>query len=155
MSEYTPTTAEIVNAWRYFRTENRDFDGDAEAEVRFWLAAHDAEVRKSVDPEMAMPCADTKPHSAHVWQMSATGFCLCAGVVTEEPEWEYGVTTKRGMHEHPYLDGAERYAAAVRDEIEHGRVSGDLTHYGRVMKRTKAKAGPWVPVKQEGAETDG
>lgn len=78
---------------------------------------------------------------------------LAAGAVAEEPEWEYGVTTKWGMHAHPHLEGAERYAADVRAEIEQGRASGDLTFHGRVMKRTKAKAGPWVPVKQEGAET--
>lgn len=51
MSEYTPTTEEIIKAWRFFRTENRAYDGDAEAEVRSWLAAHDAEVRAGVVAE--------------------------------------------------------------------------------------------------------
>lgn len=50
-SEYTPTTEEIIKAWRFFRTENRAYDGDAEAEVRSWLAAHDAEVRAGVVAE--------------------------------------------------------------------------------------------------------
>ena len=68
-----------------------------------------------------------------------------------EVEWEYGVTTKWGVHEHPYLEGAERYAAAVRDEIERGRASGDLEYHGRVMKRTKAKAGEWLPVNENRA----
>lgn len=63
-----------------------------------------------------------------------------------ESEWEYGVTTKWGMHEHPHFDGAGRYAKAVREEIEDGRASGDLAHHGRIMRRTKAAAGPWVPV---------
>lgn len=71
-----------------------------------------------------------------------------------EVEWEYGVTTKWGIHEHPHLEGAERYAAAVRDEIENGRASGDLKYHGRVMKRTKAKVGRWVPVNENGENDD-
>lgn len=30
--------------------------------------------------EIGMPCADTRPHPRHVWQMSSTGYCECAGV---------------------------------------------------------------------------
>lgn len=49
---------------------------------------------------------------------------LAARVVAEEPEWEYMTT-----------------------------VSGYGVSYGTRMQRTKAvPAGPWVPVKQEGAE---
>ncbi|MEI3845339.1 MULTISPECIES: hypothetical protein [unclassified Microbacterium] len=82
------------------------------------LAAHDAEVRAAALAEQG----------------------------TEE--WEYGVTSKWGIHEHPSLAGAERYAEDLRREIQDGRSSGDLTHHGHVMKRAKAKAGPWVPVDQ-------
>lgn len=85
-----------------------------------WLAAHDARKRAEWEAEQG------------------------------EVEWEYGVTTKWGIHEHPHLEGAERYAAAVRDEIENGRASGDLEYHGRVMKRTKAKVGEWAPVNENG-----
>lgn len=67
-------------------------------------------------------------------------------VVVDAPEWEYGVTTKWGMHEHPHLAGAERYGLEIRREIAEGRASGDLAYHGHIKKRTKAKAGPWVPV---------
>lgn len=78
-----------------------------------------------------------------------------ASVLPEEMlmVWEYGVTTKWGIHEHPHCAGAERYAADVRAEIEQGRASGDLAYHGLVMKRTKASAGPWLPV--ENGEADG
>jgi len=106
------------------------------------MAAHDAEVRASVVPEIGMPCANTKPHPAHAWQMSATGWCLCAGVVAEEPEWEYGV-------EHAQVDGwVERELHLDRQEaLDDYRTCGmNCT----LMRRRKA--GPWVPLKQEGAD---
>lgn len=133
MAERTPTTETIRNNYSSPWHETSEFTSEkAREEFNRWLAAHDAEVR-----------AQTLVQARTIAEVRA-------GVLAEEPEWEYGVTTKWGMHAHPYLEGAERYAADVRAEIERGRASGDLTFHGRVMKRTKAKAGPWVPVKQEG-----
>lgn len=54
MTEYTPTTAEVREAWLTAEYEERDHttsDDDLRAEFDRWLAAHDAEVRASVVPE--------------------------------------------------------------------------------------------------------
>lgn len=142
MSKYTPTTKEVREA--YSGGRSGEYHAVTGPEFDRWLAAHDAEVRKSLDPEMAMPCADTKPHSAHVWQMSATGFCLCAGVVTEGPEWEYGVRAT-GDNE-PFTDHYDSLDA-MSEEFD-GRVVWNVDE--EIVRRRKA--GPWVPVKQEGAD---
>lgn len=87
---YTPSMDELREAWLTAEYEERGHgtsDDDLRAEFDRALAVHDVEVRASVVPEVGMPCASTKPHAAHAWQMSATGWCLCAGVVAEEPEW--------------------------------------------------------------------
>ncbi|WP_152525851.1 hypothetical protein [Microbacterium maritypicum] len=137
MSEYalyTPTTNTVRRAASDFQPPITPEEFDR------WLAAHDAEVRASVVPEIGMPCANTKPHPAHAWQMSATGWCLCAGVVAEEPEWEYGIHSEISGNVNsvgaPWMDRA--FAEKV--------TANDSGNYG-VRRR---KAGPWVPVKQEG-----
>lgn len=140
MSEYTPTTEEIreyietggePRPWVELDEAEKAREKARVAAFDRWLAAHDAEVRASVVPEIGMPCANTKPHPAHAWQMSGTGWCLCAGVVTEEPEWEYGVKF---------------------DDLP-GRVFDRLPGDPRATHRRR-KSGPWVPVKQEGADDD-
>lgn len=137
MSEYTPTTNKIREAYIGSQHDCMGIErAESEADFDRWLAAHDAEVRKSVDPEMAMPCADTKPHSAHVWQMSATGFCLCAGVVTEEPEWEYGWRDERPFR---WASGTNLPSSFPKTVYPYESRPG-LT---RVRRR---KAGPWEPV---------
>ena len=76
-------------------------------------------------------------------------------VVAEEPEWEYGFTSKWGTIAARSEPDAERRAQDQILSIEQGRESGDLEYHGRVMKRSpESKPGPWVPVKREGAETD-
>lgn len=61
-----------------------------------------------------------------------------AGVVTEEPEWEYAYE----------VDG---YWDDDKFVVEEYRHVGDTSPHALARRR---KAGPWVPVKQEGAETD-
>lgn len=67
-----------------------------------------------------------------------------AGVVAEEPEWEYGV-------EHVQVDGwvdRELHLNLAEAEEDYRTCGMNCT----LMRRRKA--GPWLPVKQEGAETD-
>jgi len=68
-----------------------------------------------------------------------------AGVVAE-PEWEYGVK--------PYPDQDDVYSigeTAARVAVRRGSDEG----YELLRRSKTISAGPWVPVKQEGAETDG
>ncbi|WP_350351898.1 hypothetical protein ABS642_00865 [Microbacterium sp. A8/3-1] len=85
------------------------------------------------------------PTCAACWMHS---YDRAAGAVAEEPEWEYGWeadedvrTTSRPRGPRILFDGVpyppEEMAAFAR---------------GRRIRRRKA--GPWVPVKQEGAESD-
>ena len=166
MSEYTPTTEEIRE---YIETGGEprpwvELDEAEEAREKArgeafdrWLAAHDAEVRASVVPEIGMPCADTKPHPPHAWQMSATGWCLCAGVVTEEPEWEYEVTYSSASA--PSIDGYRmRRSSGILPSLAMVAEWMGFSQNAIAHRRTKAvPAGEWerVPVKQEGAEIDG
>lgn len=136
MSEYTPTTEDVRG----------------QSSIAGWLLMM-PRCGKSVDPEMAMPCADTKPHAAHVWQMSATGFCLCAGVVTEEPEWEYEVTYSSASA--PSIDGYRmRRSSGILPSLAMVAERMGFSQNAIAHRRTKAvPAGEWerVPVKQEGA----
>lgn len=75
-----------------------------------------------------------------------------AGVVTEEPEWEYGTLRE-------VVDGWERgdrygehqYVSGVSGRLNHdpSTVTG-VRPLDRAVRRRKA--GPWVPVQQEGAD---
>lgn len=139
MSERTPNMNTIRHAW----VKGHPFPLTTDVEERIaefdrWLAAHDAEVRASVVPEIGMPCAGTKPHTPHAWQMSATGWCLCAGVVAEEPEW--GIANAKTPDKVWPLseEGARETAAA-----EPGQWI--------IYSRPKTVVHEWVPVKQEGA----
>ncbi|WP_282847197.1 hypothetical protein [Microbacterium oxydans] len=81
---------------------------------------------------------------------------IAAGVVTEDPEWEYGyelvesdtrdVLTRSGAFES--FEAAQHWAQkAHKDESDPEYPPLDVL----IVRRRKA--GPWVPVKQEGAET--
>lgn len=81
---------------------------------------------------------------------------ISAGVVAEEPEWEIGyqLTCDDGSNigtGYPYPD-AER--AALDGERRAKETNEDYPMYPRVHSVIvrRRKAGPWVPVKQEGAE---
>lgn len=125
MSEYTPTTDEVREAiaeWAWSRRMFRPELAQSDGgETDRWFAAHDAEVR--------------------------------AGVVSEEPEWEYRATAcepdtgdiydSTSVHESP--------EAAFFAANEYGLLESndDLPQLVIGMQRRR-KAGPWVPVKQEG-----
>lgn len=65
----------------------------------------------------------------------------------EEPEWEYGYTSKWGTITASSQADAESRAADHARGIADRRESGDLTYHGKVVKRIAgSKAGPWVPV---------
>ncbi|MDH5133631.1 MULTISPECIES: hypothetical protein [unclassified Microbacterium] len=126
MNDYTPTTEEVLEHWSATR-------GSA------------------IDPEAAKRKAE-RERMFRRW-LAAHDAEKRAEWEAEEPELEYGVTSKWGIQETPTLHGANQYASHLRRSIESGRESGDLDYHGRVMRRTKAKAGPWMPVKQEGTQT--
>lgn len=94
-----------------------------------WLAEHDEEVR--------------------------------AGVVPEGTEWEYGWKSHfPNGEEYEWLacDSREHAEQQIRSYQSVEQVSGyeddeHLTY--SLWRRTKSKAGEWVPVKQEGAEPSG
>ena len=92
MSDYTPTTEEVREAYSWALPSSEYGKGLFDR----WLAAHDAEVR--------------------------------ASVVSEEPEWEYGVVRHDGVM------------------VNNGDYQVQQTHRRR-------KAGPWLPVEQKGTET--
>lgn len=124
--EYTPTTEEVRD---YIRTADRVtahmFAAGADSVEAFdrWLAAHDAEVR--------------------------------AGVVAEEPEWEVGyqLTQDDGASigtgwPYPTVEEAARDGHRRATETNEDYPMYPRVHSVVVRRR---KAGPWVPVKQEGA----
>lgn len=139
MAEYTPTTDEVRLAAhnRAFFPLFRDRD-----EFDRWLAAHDAEVR-----------AQTLVQARQIAEVRAS-------VVAEEPEWEYGWRSMWANGEEyewqalPSREAAEE-AIRVHQDFEDNtdQIGGRLEF--TLWKRTKSKAGPWVPVEQEGAGTDG
>lgn len=130
MSEYTPTTKEVRENYARSLIWPAQADPARAAFFDRWLAAHDAEVRAGVQG------------SAKLSENSA-------GVVTEEPEWEYGYTSKWGtIAASSRADAESRAADHARGIAEH-RESGDLTYHGKVVMRIAAsKPGEWVPVKQ-------
>lgn len=130
MSEYTPTTDEMRAFYTAERLDGPHLDGfppptveQAETEFNLWLAAHDAEVQ--------------------------------AQVVAEEPEWEYGFQLRES-------DSGDVYDQEVgfdteQDATDEGNKrihDEDDDEYPPLALRLirRAKSGPWVPVKQEGAD---
>lgn len=73
--------------------------------------------------------------------LEAADALIAAGVVAEEPEWEYA---RRGIQPGVILAPDASYEEALkRVDLAGGN------RYQEVVRRRKA--GPWVPVKQEGA----
>lgn len=106
MSEYTPTTDEMRAFYTAERLDGPHLEG------------------------FPPPTVDQAEAEFNAW-LSAHDAEVRAGVVAEEPEWEYGVKF---------------------DDLP-GRVFDRLPGDPRATHRRR-KAGPWVPVEQEGAETD-
>ncbi|GAA1147977.1 hypothetical protein GCM10009651_35860 [Microbacterium natoriense] len=119
--QYTPTTDQIRAVFMGGAANEAQGERRGEAFDR-WLAAHDAVVR--------------------------------AGVVAEEPEWEYGWKSHfPNGEEYEWLacESREDAERQIRSNQDVERVSGyeddeRLTY--SLWKRTKSKAGPWVPVEE-------
>jgi hypothetical protein len=84
--------------------------------------------------------------------LEAADALIAAGVVAEEPEWEYGVSysTPSG----PSIDGYRIRSYMKVESVEKAQEFAALVQRPMIQKRTKAvPAGEWVsvPVKQEGA----
>ncbi|WP_217183389.1 hypothetical protein [Streptomyces sp. AC495_CC817] len=161
MSEYTPTTEEVRD---YIRAADRVtahmFSGAADSVEAFdrWLAAHDAEVRAAAI-EAAAVIADryaTAPGRprASVESIAAQDIAarirrdaeVRAGVVAEDPEWEYAweADEERRTTTNP------RGPRILFDGMVYPPETLALFARGRRVRRRKA--GQWVPVEQEGAE---
>lgn len=61
--------------------------------------------------------------------------------------WEYGYTSKWGVHARPTIADAQQAAQTLRGSIAEGRESGDLDYHGLIVRRRPAaSAGEWEPV---------
>ena len=147
MSEYTPTMSEIRDSWGKIPHLQAQFDRA--------LAAHDAEVRAST-VEAAAAIADqyaTAPGRPRTSVESLAARDVAArirrdagaGVVPEEPEWEYAWEAD----EEARTMTRPRGPRILLDGMVYPPETIALFARGRRIRRRKA--GPWVPVKQEGA----
>ncbi|WP_288870834.1 hypothetical protein [uncultured Microbacterium sp.] len=146
MNNYTPTTEQVRTEWIESGTNAPGPRLHAAVAFDRWLAAHDAEVRARAFTSAAGIARSYDTGYDTTAASIAEALKESAGVVAEEPEWEYGVIGPTGR--------------VVNN--------GDYTTEQRLRRR---KAGPWetgcfghcdpegwhspcrVPVKQEGAET--
>lgn len=140
VSRVDPET--IAAGYRYFDEVMAAHDAEVRAEERERAALHAEEGYR-----MEERCDDIakRIRSGEPAEISAR-----AGVVAEEPDWEYGATgwdPAKVPSLRESLDGAldsQRYWIDV------------VGAPSRLMKRTPGrKPGPWVPVKQEGAGREG
>ena len=169
MSEYTPTTKDVREVWIYAQDithdEGEDFHG---AEFDRWLATHDAEVRAEVESDpakddrlvrymaMVTPLGYQSALSV-VQQMTlmiqAETEARRAGVVAEEPEgrrWFSAAYRAQNGNIIPIGDETVLAEYAQKTVDEFSREDDEGPNYflaSRILS-------PWVPVKQEGAETD-
>lgn len=105
------------------------------------------------------------------WQLIRSNYAAIldaarAGVVAEEPQgaWQWCYVEKwvddSGVYERVTFDSEDRARRYFRDNVE--RVEGlnqefeaDDQIIASIEKRRTFEPGEWVPVKQEGTETDG
>ena len=156
--EFTPTTEQVRSTYAHDpEAEYRDpvgFPSMQRENLRAfdrWLAAHDAEVRAEAESDpakderlvryiaMATPLGYQSALTV-VQQMTlmiqAETEARRAGVVAEEPEWEYGVMSRHGL-----FAPADNLAHALSMSARDVRYEGwDVVYHH--------KAGPWVPVEQ-------
>lgn len=163
MSARVPTTEMVANLYEIGDGDEANYRRRAERRQAFfaWLAAHDAEVRASVhdDPAkderlvryMAMATPLGYQSALAVAQqmtalIDAETRARAAGVVAEEPEWEYR-TLLHGIDPQPH-------GRLNRGEITPGEWHAALHEDDQnITLERRRKAGPWVPVEQEGAGT--
>lgn len=182
MSEYTPTTEEMRAFYTAERLDGPHLGGfpaptveQAESEFNAWLAAHDDEVRAATLRE----ALDTESHPwelldfRQAWEEADARFevgtrvrqglaamltrraallteRLGAGVATEEPEWEYSWAGTDDEGDEWVMDDSFDTRAAAEAYIRRPIGGWVSTDNGKLVRRRKA--GPWVPVKQEGAD---
>lgn len=165
MSEYTPTEARICIDFCNAATKRAQSDGsfmsmeDADAAFSRWLAAHDAEVlhraalflRGSENPRQSDNTVQAVRHSMddagyELLQLSKR-VAIGAGVVAEEPEWEYGVGWTWNEFVYAFSTGTRD---AAEEHIERHPEDPDFGPHFLVHREPERAAGLWVPVKQEG-----
>lgn len=79
--------------------------------------------------------------------LEAADALIAAGVVAEEPEWEYGISSGHGSVN--YVGTRE----SVDDRVKSFEKAGaPLRDVESIVRRRKV--GLWVPVKQEGADRE-
>lgn len=124
MSDYTPTTEEIIHKFATGATWQHQSYSVAEAEIRRWMAAHDAEVRAAALAEQR----------------------------TEE--WEYGTAllSQDGsvwdQFWHETREDAEQEIAAD-DESDH-----EGERIVLIRRTREVPAGPWLPVPEDANGAD-
>lgn len=136
MSDYTPTTEDIRTAWTHgYHGDNYPGAEATDAEFDRWLAAHDAEVRQGGDY-----------HEGFEEGLKVGRAEVRAGVVAEEPEWEYV----------PGWIAADGRARISQGVIAPSYVAEFIAEGGEVVRRRVSKfetvTADMVPVKQEGAD---
>lgn len=117
MTESTPTTEEVRD---YIRAADR---------VTAHMFAGSADSVEAFDRWLAVHDAEVR-----------------AGVVAEESEWEYGISSGHGSVNYV---GTREYVDARVQSFE--KAGAPLCDGEQIVRRRKV--GLWVPVKQEGAET--
>jgi len=173
---YTPSMDELREAWLTAEYEERGHgtsDDDLRAEFDRALAAHDAEVRASVESDpakderlvryMAMVTPLGYQSALTVVQqmtlmIQAETEARQACVVAEEPDWETERVEEARIHYRYGVNSGtlaawntpESIALAVED---HERRTMGPIGVEKIETRTKiTRISPWVPVKQEGAD---
>lgn len=162
MSEYTPTTEEVQK--RYAEGEEHLHTyGPAPLRTEFnrWLAAHDAEVRAGeadawdagyeagAEDQAEVEGHRYRPGAKDTWDFDHwtknphRDVESPDAVVAEEPEWEYGVWLKHATS--PFTPPV----MSVRN-LEAAKHLAALNPLHAPTYFRRRKAGPWVPVKQEG-----
>lgn len=153
MSDYTPNADQIRAVFMGGAANEAQGERRGESFDR-WLAAHDAEVRAEADAlrstiaqaqarfrqyaSQEAPTYDQEVDALLDISRILSTAAVRASVVAEEPEWEYGIALFGEMDDVQPWPTEERALRELQDAED-------------ILIRRR-KAGPWVPVKQEGAD---
>lgn len=147
--QYTPTTAEVREVFAAAGSWPEGSAEEAEAQLNLafdrWLVAHDAEVRQEQADHDAERINDLDTQLAATSRALAE-FTARAGVVAEELEWEYGISSGCGSVN--YIGSREFVEEKVRD----WQLAGAPLRGAEGIVRRR-KVGLWVSVERVG-ETD-